>query len=343
MNRYRYLLGCWLLVVAGFGAALWFAGRSMTQTSFAINTSKLLLVFGFLTLVILTLWLLPKLQVAALRGLAGAKRFELENNARTTLAQIIGGTFLLVGLVATWTTIRDSERGQFTERFTKAVNQIGDKQLDVRLGGIFALEALAKESVQDRGSITQVLTAFVRIHAPITQDTGHRRCSSVSIDLNSAGHARAKSQSAREVWPPPDVQTVLTILAKGEITRDGPRLQLSEADLGCAYLPHADLSNFNFQQTHLEDAWLRGAHFDGAILMGTVLTNAIMENATFLDADLSGSLLHDAINVNCDNLVKAAHFLGAKLPDDCKEAIRKQADEERSFKSHSNAASVTPD
>ncbi len=103
-------------------------------------------------------------------------RFELENAARRTLAQALGGLLLVVGLAATWLQLDQSRQeqrdtaarvaaeqaltreeqaltrkraateqaltreGQITDRFTAAVGQLGSGQLRVRLGGIYALE-----------------------------------------------------------------------------------------------------------------------------------------------------------------------------------------------------------
>ena len=53
------------------------------------------------------------------------------------LAQIIGGTLVLIGLYLTWRRITASERnvevareGQITERFTHAVEQLGSAKLE---------------------------------------------------------------------------------------------------------------------------------------------------------------------------------------------------------------------
>jgi hypothetical protein len=58
-----------------------------------------------------------------------------------------------------------AEQGQFTERYSKAVEQIGQQgadHLQVRLGGIYALESLAYDSPRDQPTILEVLTAFIR-------------------------------------------------------------------------------------------------------------------------------------------------------------------------------------
>jgi hypothetical protein len=114
------------------------------------------------------------------------------------LAQILGGTALLSGLYFTWRTLQVNREGQITERFTRAIDQLGKtdekgyKLLEIRLGGIYALERIAGESEEDYGPIMEILTAYVRQHS--------RRG---STSPSSSWPARPLSRSARPWWPPP--------------------------------------------------------------------------------------------------------------------------------------------
>ncbi len=55
---------------------------------------------------------------------------------------------------------------RITESFTKAVEQLGnDKQLTIRLGGIYTLQRILKESSDDYWPVMETLTGFVREHA----------------------------------------------------------------------------------------------------------------------------------------------------------------------------------
>ena len=40
-------------------------------------------------------------------------------------------------------------QGQITDRYTKAIDQLGSEKLDVRIGGIYALERIARDSARD--------------------------------------------------------------------------------------------------------------------------------------------------------------------------------------------------
>src|SRR5215216_754043 len=84
-----------------------------------------------------------------------------------TLAQILGGAALLSGLYFTWRTLQVNREGQITERFTRAIDQLGKvedgkKLYEIRIGGIYALERIARESEEGYWPIMEVLTAYVR-------------------------------------------------------------------------------------------------------------------------------------------------------------------------------------
>jgi hypothetical protein len=59
-----------------------------------------------------------------------------------------------------------TEQGQVTDRYTKAIDQLGSDKLDVRIGGIYGLERIARDSAKDHPAVMEVLTAFIRDHSP---------------------------------------------------------------------------------------------------------------------------------------------------------------------------------
>lgn len=119
------------------------------------------------------------------------KRIQAENEAFRTLAQIVGATFFLITAYFTWRTVRSSERnvavsleGQITDWFTKAIEQLGDStSLAKRLGGIYALERIARDSLKDHWTIMEVLTAYVRENAPWKENLGQ-----LPLDFPEEGH-----------------------------------------------------------------------------------------------------------------------------------------------------------
>lgn len=106
-------------------------------------------------------WLYPSPSAAELNGakLVGKQRMDavtdrlkLQNDARTTLLQGLGGAVLLVGAYFTYRQLRISREGQITERFTRAVDQLGSKSKDVQLGGIYALQQISRSSPEDNAA-----------------------------------------------------------------------------------------------------------------------------------------------------------------------------------------------
>jgi hypothetical protein len=137
-----------------------------------------------LIVVILAVWKIPQRQLAPLKAKIHRERNslqpqdrlklesdarKLQNDARTALIQAIGGLALLIGLYFTAKTLRTTQEGQITDRFSKAINQLGEtgpENLAIRLGGIYAMERIAKDSEWDHWPIMEILTAYVREHAP---------------------------------------------------------------------------------------------------------------------------------------------------------------------------------
>ena len=82
---------------------------------------------------------------------------------------------------AEWT-VEVSVEGQITERFTKAVEQLGSDNTAISLGGIYALERIAKDSEKDHWPVMEVLTAYVRENSlrwyPKTRQLAKRESSS---------------------------------------------------------------------------------------------------------------------------------------------------------------------
>ncbi|NEQ69782.1 MAG: hypothetical protein F6K21_30680 [Symploca sp. SIO2D2] len=74
----------------------------------------------------------------------GAKRAKaMEDNAIATTKNAIAAT----------KNAKIAEQGQITERFTKAIEQLGSDNISIRLGGIYALERIAKDSERDYWTI----------------------------------------------------------------------------------------------------------------------------------------------------------------------------------------------
>jgi hypothetical protein len=212
-------------------------------------------------LFILSLWKLPAWQVAG-ATLTDKERLELIDKARGTIAQIWAGIVVLVGLGFTWYRIEVAREGQITERFTRAIDQLGatdesgNKRLELRLGGIYALERIARDSEKDHWPIMEVLTAYVRENAPWKENAQPQ-------DSAAPSSENATQQQEPQGQPAPDIQAILTVL--GRRTRwygkgENHPLDLHGTDIRGATLTNAHLEGAYLHRVHLEGADLRGAH-----------------------------------------------------------------------------------
>jgi hypothetical protein len=202
-----------------------------------------------------------------------------QNEVRTTLLQGLAGLVLLVGAYFTYRQLHTAREGQITERYTRAIDQLGHSEVDVRLGGIYALERIARDSLADRLTIGEVLTAFVRSHAPWPPSLPGQDAPDTPIRLISELQVRA-----------PDVQASLKVLGRGRFTppkAEGEHLDLHGVDLRNARMTRAHLEGAFLYDSHLERAVLLEAHLEGARLHGCHLQEAVLR-----DAHLEGAILH---------------------------------------------------
>ena len=210
------------------------------------------------------------------------------DNARGRLLTLAAGVFAAGALAFTARnftlsrrTFELTEQGQVTERYTKAVEQLGSDKLDVRIGGIYALERIARDSARDHPVVMEVLSAFIHAHS-------------------------------REPWPPPgpdgeeykrrirpDIQAAVTVVGRRDARFDVRPVNLSDARLLSAFLPDADLKAAHLVRTDLTGAFLGSANLADAALHNAKLTRATLVHANLTGADLSG-----------------ADLTGARWPDD---------------------------
>lgn len=190
---------------------------------------------------------------------------------RTALFAVVAGVIALVGAYYTSRTFALNRQGHITERFTRAVDQLGHDAQDVRLGAIYALERLARESRVDHGPIVEILLAFIR---------GRQ-------GLRGADLGQAEGQ----VGISTDVQAALTVLGRRRAEHDGGvRLDLRDTDLRSARLAgsfqNADLGGCQFAEASLALADLSGATLSRADLAavqdlhGATLRDAVYDGAT---------------------------------------------------------------
>jgi hypothetical protein len=210
-----------------------------------------------------------------------AERLRLQNDARSSVLQALAGLVVAVGAYGAWKQLRTSHEAQISDRFTRAVDQLGrrDDAPDVAVGGAFALERIARDSANDRKPISDVLSAYVRRHSsrPVQESEPER------LDVRA-----------------PDIQAAMTVLASGMF--DDTRL----------------VELFDIRLINLEGVQLRGANLDRAKLRGAWLPSVGLQSANLLRADFSQALMQSADMHGA--LANLANFRGVMLNGaDCRE------------------------
>jgi hypothetical protein len=259
------------------------------------------------------------------------------NEYRKTWAQILGGAALLSGVYFTWRTLQVNHEGQITERFTRAIDQLGEAddkgapRLEIRLGGIYALERIARDSPErDYNTVMEVLTTYVRENAHWTPNESSESSSPSSTSnratlwplvgtllrsVMASGHNQDLDQAAPSELsssPPADIRAILTVIGRlrspvDEVTisRNVKRIlesrlieyieiSLPNTDLRGANLRGANLQLSYLREATLQGAFLQAANLQGAFLFGANLSGASLHGAELLEASLDGADLRGA-------------------------------------------------
>jgi uncharacterized protein YjbI with pentapeptide repeats len=211
-------------------------------------------------------------------------RLKRQNDVRTTALQAIAGlaavlAVLAGALVAFQQLTEDRQQaaadreltrqGQASERFTRAIDQLGSSRREVELGGIYGLEQTARQAPENRLAVTEVLVAYL-----------HRRA------VQPANLAAGPRQELRSRAP--DVQAVLTVIARRQTAPTDPRLDLRSLSLTIADLRDADLRDADLSYTDLSYTDLSGATLVGADLAATTLRDADLSGADLSGVNLGG-------------------------------------------------------
>ena len=223
------------------------------------------------------------------------------------IATLLAGIGLIVNYFNSQAEMQLTQQRLITERFSKAVEQIGSGKEEVVIGGIYSLERIAKDSPKDQWTIMEVLTSYIRKNSPIPS--------------NIQQLEPEERQKALEKLPSVSipVQAALTVIGrrKGDNlaeTTDSNKikiLDLSRTNLRGANLNRANLNRANLDGANLNGAFLEEANLDGANLNRANLNRANLDGAKLIGANLIGAFLNGA-NLNGANL-NGANLIGANL------------------------------
>jgi len=179
-----------------------------------------------------------------------------------------------------------SREAQVTDRYVEAIKLLASDRTVERLGGIYALERIMRDSPKDHLTVVEVLASFIREHTLMATDEEE--------PLQSDHH------------PTEPVQAALTVLGRRPIAHEPFRIDLRGTDLRGADLKQARLDRVrlgsarldgsDLTEARLEDAWLQetrleGVWLDRAYLSAANLRAANLRGASLVDANLAQAKL----------------------------------------------------
>jgi len=286
-----------------------------------------LAIIGVLVVLVLVVYLLPPRLIPSNAQLEEADRLKAVGDVRSALVQALGGAALVGTLYFTAVSLQDSRtstnrtleltrQGQIADRFTRAVAQLGDAALDVRVGGIYALEQVARDATEDRTPILEILTSYLREHdrwqpSATTPSSQPETTSGPAEPELRADFQAVVTVLGRRVQDPssPDFMHLRGVDLRGGDLYDA---HLDRADLRDAHLEKANLGYAHLKLADLRDAHLDRANLGYAHLEGVFLTSAHLEAARLKGADLSGAHLDGGADLRGAHL-EGAILLGAHL------------------------------
>jgi len=183
---------------------------------------------------------------------------------------------------------------RITELYTRAVDQLGNGQAPVRLGGLHALERLAQNNPVQRQTIVDVICAYLRMPYALPDDKPPGE------DAPAEAHTRYE-QRRQELQVRLTAQRILAAhLWPDAVGTFWPDIDL---DLTEAQLHRLDLTNCH----------IRNAQFDGAQFSGDAgFNNAkFSRKAGFDGAQFSGSATFNKAQFSGDS-GRDAGFIGAR-------------------------------
>ena len=298
----------------------------------------------------LAIWLLPRRQARAWRqaGITDPEKLaELTLQARTGITQAFGGLALIATLAITAyqvtetkrsadrnleaadRNLRLAERGQVSERFSRAVEQLGatnqdakrSPAIDVRSGALYSLRRIALDSRENTEQAFLVIAAYIR-----------NNYKPAAVEKGQSGCARFRAPDAdiqtAFVFVLPDVSRQLLRDTGGRPLRGLRGTRLDGLGLDGLDLERLDLTQLKLRDSHLEGAVFRGstltlarfdradltrANFSDTRLAGSSFRGACLDRAVFAGAHLNGADF-TAARITRKTRLRDAHVDGATFP-----------------------------
>jgi len=255
-----------------------------------------LIIFAFILILIIIVGISTSVDIyQSWQGIDSKERAKVGIELIRLIATIIGGLAIFWNIALSRRQLAASQEQNITDRFSKAVEQLGHEKASVRIGGIYALARIAHDSSRDHWMIMEVLTAFVR-------------------DRRGLGGAGFSTQSKKF---DKDIQSATSVIGRRNISQDpgDAMLYLNYNDLRGIVFSETDYSHAQFHGSDLREAnfnrcKLQNARFWKSNLAESRFRNADLSNADLVEADFRGADLQECTLQGAD--LRLANLEGAK-------------------------------
>jgi len=219
----------------------------------------------------------------------------------TALGGLVGLPLAVLRVLTTERQTRTAEQGHITDRIAKAVELIGtDKvvkegkeersqpNIEVRIGGLFALERIARDSLDDHIQVMEILCAYIR------QNALAQKVALPEQDDPTPEQWWKWAETGRH-HPRDDIAVAITIIERrGAAQKQREELTKYRLDLRRAPLGKFILTLKCFEKALFQSAALQGAVLGWAELQGAYLGWAKLQGADLGSAELQGADLRSA-------------------------------------------------
>ena len=292
---------------------------------------SVLLLCAFIALVWL-IWKAPEIQMQKIQD--SVERARAETYARDVYIKAVGGLAVIATAVASWRNLENTKKGvlvaeekQVTERFAKAVEMLSDSDRYIRLGGIYALERIAKDSDKDYWQVMEILSAFIRSKSvrnqpiigetelevePYTTATLRQIEERRIDDLNDEyDEERRRSEHENEYWwedmlsgeinphykktMSEDVQAAITAIGRRKIWKENPDYVINLRNLELTGICiSGNYNNVDFSGSHFICTTFRGDSSNPSSFDRTNFSNAYFMRAKTTDCSMQNAVFRDA-------------------------------------------------
>lgn len=311
---------------------------------------------AFIALVWL-IWKAPEIQVQKIQD--SVERARAETYARDVYIKAVGGLAVIATAIASWRNLENTKKGvlvaeekQVTERFAKAVEMLADSDRYIRLGGIYALERIAKDSDKDYWQVMEILSAFIRSKSARSQPTIGETESDVEPyttatfkqienwrieDLNDKyNEEQRRSEYNDQYWyedelvgeinpsykktMSEDVQAAITAIGRRKIWNEEPDYVINLRNLELTGICiSGNYNNVDFSDSHFICTTFRGRSSNRSSFDGTNFSNAYFMRTETTDCSMQNAVFR-AATIGFSKF-QDSNFTGADFTDSLMDAI----------------------